>query len=67
MGGFFLAFVIVDDVKMKGLRKNPVLGLIFSIIHRLWRIWPCYILCIGIYMYISSHLGDGPLWHIHKT
>lgn len=32
------------------------------ILHRLLRIWPCYILAIMINTYIGPHMGSGPRW-----
>lgn len=45
--------------------KNP-LSLFIAILHRLLRIWPCYILCIAINSYIIPFLGSGPRWFLNE-
>lgn len=31
--------------------------------HRVFRLWPCYIVAILIYRALMIHIGDGPLWY----
>ncbi|CAK82315.1 unnamed protein product (macronuclear) [Paramecium tetraurelia] len=61
LGGFFMAFVMCETKRAKALGKNPA-SLFLVILHRLLRIWPCYIICIMINSYILPYLGGGPRW-----
>ncbi|CAD8048697.1 unnamed protein product [Paramecium primaurelia] len=61
LGGFFMAFVMCETKRAKALAKNPI-SIFLVILHRLLRIWPCYILCIMFNSYLLPYLGEGPRW-----
>ena len=60
LGGFFVAFVLVP--KFISLKKvQPQLfGQIYF--HRIYRIWPSYVLCLLIYYKLSVYVWSGPVW-----
>lgn len=51
-----MAFVFLRD-KTKSLAKYPL-----AVLHRVLRIWPCYIITMLIYYTVFMHLGSGPRW-----
>lgn len=61
LGGFFMAFVMCETKRARALAKNPM-SIFLVILHRLLRIWPCYILCIMFNSYLLPFLGEGPRW-----
>ncbi|CAD8137883.1 unnamed protein product [Paramecium octaurelia] len=65
IGGFFLGYVMCDDKKTQSLKKYPF-SIVISVVHRLMRIWPCYLLCIAINSYIIPYLGSGPRWFLEE-
>lgn len=65
VGGFFLGYVMCDEKKTSSIKKYPF-SIIVSVIHRLMRIWPCYLLCIAINSYIIPYLGSGPRWFLEE-
>ena len=56
IGGFLVAYSFLRN-SMKSSLKYPL-----SIVHRILRFWPSYIMAIIIYYSIFLHTGDGPLW-----
>lgn len=63
IGGFFLGFVIVETKKQQSIRKSPFLATLLIVVHRVLRIWPCYILVILLNINICRYLGGGPRWY----
>ncbi|CAD8060764.1 unnamed protein product [Paramecium sonneborni] len=53
VGGFFLGYVMCEERKAQS-------------VHRLMRIWPCYLLCIAINSYIIPYIGTGPRWFLQE-
>jgi len=49
IGGFFLAYSIVDLKALKFIRKAPHISFPMTIVHRLFRIWPAYLVLIFYY------------------
>ncbi|CAD8057929.1 unnamed protein product [Paramecium sonneborni] len=66
VGGFFLGYVMCEENKCQTIQKYPF-SILISIIHRLMRIWPCYLLCIAINLYIIPYMGSGPRWFMVET
>lgn len=66
LAGFFLGFVLADPKKSRILASGPV-GVFMTILHRLLRIWPCYILAIMINSYLAPYWGEGPRWFSART
>lgn len=60
IGGFFVAFALIG--KFSALKTNnfKLLGKMYF--HRIYRIWPSYVLCILLYYKISIYFGSGPIW-----
>jgi peptidoglycan/LPS O-acetylase OafA/YrhL len=46
IGGFFLAFVMAEEKKISIVRKQGLLSIPLAIMHRLLRLWPCYLMLI---------------------
>ncbi|KAM3129124.1 hypothetical protein pb186bvf_018760 [Paramecium bursaria] len=63
LGGFFIGFILYEKSKVDLIHKKPE-GLLMIIIHRLLRIWPCYVIAMMINSYIGPHFGEGPRWQI---
>ena len=65
LGGFFVSFVLVT--KFKALKKASfkVFGEIYF--HRIYRIWPSYVLCILIFYKVSVYLWIGPAWSFFNS
>jgi peptidoglycan/LPS O-acetylase OafA/YrhL len=63
LGGFFLGYVMCEERKAKAMGKNPA-SVFLAILHRLLRIWPCYLLCIAVNSYIIPYIGSGPRWFL---
>ena len=61
LGGFFIGFILYEKSKVDLIHKKPE-GVLMIIIHRLFRIWPCYIITMMINSYIGPHFGEGPRW-----
>jgi peptidoglycan/LPS O-acetylase OafA/YrhL len=63
IGGFFLGFVMADTKKVKAMNRPGVYGplsLVMAVVHRVLRIWPCYIMTMLFLKYVIAHIGSGP-------
>jgi len=59
---FFISGLLVIYSTWKKLeKKNGNLDLMDFFVHRVWRIWPSYMLTVGIAI-ILPLIGSGPLW-----
>ncbi len=65
MAGFLLAYVVLDEAKKKCFRFQTPAGAAMAIIHRLLRIWPCYIIAILVFWKLSIYFGKGPYWNAY--
>ena len=67
LGGFFVAFVLIG--KFNALKKTTTHFKFFGHIyfHRIYRIWPSYVLCIMILYKLSVYFWSGPVWGSFKT
>lgn len=61
IGGFFIGYVLYEIKKCEQIKKKPA-SVFMIILHRLFRIWPCYLLAIMLDTYVAPHVGDGPRW-----
>ncbi len=61
LGGFMVAYAILDPKKIKFFQINKPLNVILVVLHRALRVWPCYILTILFWWKISPFLVSGPL------
>ncbi len=49
LGGFLVAYAILDKKKMHNFTYKKPLNMFLIVFHRALRIWPCYIVTILIY------------------
>lgn len=47
LGGFFFGYILFETNKIKKINNNP-LSIIIILLHRILRIWPCYMIAILI-------------------
>ena len=52
IGGFFIGYMLFQNQKVNQLNKKP-LGVFLLILHRMLRIWPCYIMAIMFHCFIG--------------
>lgn len=47
LGGFFFGYILFESKKLKLIQKNGF-SIILLLLHRILRIWPCYVIAILI-------------------
>ena len=67
IGGFFMTYVILDSKKISKINFYPknLINLLFTMLHRFLRLWPCLIVCLLIFWKISPYFGSGPFWEAY--
>ncbi|CAD8083139.1 unnamed protein product [Paramecium primaurelia] len=61
LGGFFSAYMLFEKSKVKLVKRNG-LTIFGFLLHRILRIWPCYVVAILISSQLVPYIGDGPRW-----
>ena len=64
LGGFFVAFVLIGKFTALKTAHFKFFGQIYF--HRIYRIWPSYMLCIMISYKLSVYVWSGPVWGAFK-
>ena len=61
LGGFLVAYSILDKKRLKFFQITKPLNVLLVVVHRALRIWPCYIVAILFWWKITPYLSTGPL------
>ena len=62
LGGFFVAYVILDPKKVSNFNYRKPLSIFLAFLHRLIRLWPSLIVCLLIDWKIAPYIGSGPIY-----
>lgn len=64
LSGFFLGYIAADESKLKQLNFKKPLNYFAALLHRLFRIWPCYIFAILFYWQLLVYVDSSPTWNL---